>query len=198
MLGKMGKDARSNPAPDIGHRPWDWAYHCTAIRPWDCAYDPARPPSVWLVVNTDHPRKAAKVEQTLRPAAPHLPIELWHRIASHLSTKEWARASGTCRQLRQLQQEHLNIRARSADGSISALLWLAKQLPGAESVVLDGWPVKSALQDEVAEKIHSTMKAALNVPHSLSKLTVLSVNICTSFLSQPETPGAVFVEIPNE
>ncbi|CAL8469849.1 g9391 [Coccomyxa elongata] len=133
----------------------------------------ARPPSVIAA----HPQKAAKVEQTLRPAAPHLPDELWHRIAGHLLTKEWVGASGTCRQLRQLQLEHLNITAKTADGSISALLWLAKQLPGARSVVLDDWPVKSALQQEVMEKIRITMRPALNVPQSLLRLTVLSLRL---------------------
>lgn len=86
-------------------------------------------------------------------------------------------ASGTCRQLRQLQLEHLNITATSTDGSISALLWLAKQLPGARSIVVDGWPVNSALQQEVMHNIRITMQPALNVPHSLSRLNVLSVRL---------------------
>ncbi|CAL8462077.1 g1608 [Coccomyxa elongata] len=121
--------------------------------------------------------KAAKVKQTTRAPAPHLPDELWHRIAGFLSTKDWVGASGSCRHLRQLQLEHLNITATSAHGSISALLWLAKQLPGARSLVLGGWIVKSALQQEVADKVRIAMQPALQSPEALSKLSILRVQL---------------------
>ncbi|BDA45924.1 hypothetical protein COCOBI_08-0160 [Coccomyxa sp. Obi] len=132
------------------------------------------------------------------PAFPHLPDELWHHFAGQLSTKDWVGASGTCRQLQQVQLEHLNITATSADGSISALLWLAKQLPGARSLVLQGWPVKSALQQEAADNIRSTMQPAadnirstmqpaLTLPDSMSKLTVLSVGLGPSEDEKPSS-----------
>ncbi|CAL8462078.1 g1609 [Coccomyxa elongata] len=44
------------------------------------------------------------------PAAfPHLPEEIWLHIASLMSTKEWAGASGACRALHRLQLEHIDI-----------------------------------------------------------------------------------------
>ncbi len=86
-------------------------------------------------------------------------------------------SSGSCRYLRQLQLDHLNITAARPNGSISALLWLAKQLPGARSLVLGSWIVKSALQQEVADKVRVAMQPALQSPDALSIVTVLRVQL---------------------
>ncbi|BDA45912.1 hypothetical protein COCOBI_08-0040 [Coccomyxa sp. Obi] len=79
------------------------------------------------------PKKLEKVP----PAYPHLPEELWLRIASLLFTKEWVRASGTCKALQQLQVERINIRwtLGEASSATSGLLWLASHLQGAKIIV---------------------------------------------------------------
>lgn len=52
-----------------------------------------------------------------------LPLELWQRILTFLSTKEWAKASGTCRAFRGIQLDVIDLDVKSHN----ALGWAGKQ-----------------------------------------------------------------------
>ncbi|BDA45927.1 hypothetical protein COCOBI_08-0190 [Coccomyxa sp. Obi] len=65
------------------------------------------------------------------PAFPHLPEEIWLRISSMLSTREWAGASGTCRALQQMQLEGIDIVTSCTELDYSALKWLMRRMGSA-------------------------------------------------------------------
>ena len=50
----------------------------------------------------------------------HLPVEIWHQIAGHLSTTAWAKVSRTCKAMHSVQPERITISV----GSESALAWV--------------------------------------------------------------------------
>lgn len=107
-----------------------------------------------------------------------MPEELWLHIASLLSTEEWARASGTCKALQKLQVERVSIKSNLWNGpaATSALLWVARHLHGAKSIVVNGWPVRSAVSKEDFNAICCAMQPSLKASaQPLSLLTVLSV-----------------------
>ncbi|BDA45935.1 hypothetical protein COCOBI_08-0270 [Coccomyxa sp. Obi] len=109
-------------------------------------------------------------------AFPHLPEEIWLRIASLLSTKEWAGASGACRALQQLQLEHIDMAATSAQDYSSALDWLKRRMGSAKSAALDGWPVSNDAQADCGQQINLAVQAQLN-PTLLPRLAVLRAKI---------------------
>ena len=53
-------------------------------------------------------------------SAAHLPVEIWRQIADHMSTKAWARVSGTCKAMHYVQPKQISIGVSSE----SALAWV--------------------------------------------------------------------------
>ncbi|BDA48226.1 hypothetical protein COCOBI_11-4860 [Coccomyxa sp. Obi] len=61
-----------------------------------------------------------------------LPMEVWARIAAHMSLQDWAKASGTCRSTRAVRLKNLNIKHSPAPG----VQWASRMLDGAEALCL--------------------------------------------------------------
>lgn len=57
---------------------------------------------------------------------PHLPEELWRIISHHMSTKDWARASGTCAALQKLQLKRIDCSVAHNRLTEDAVVWLVK------------------------------------------------------------------------
>lgn len=56
---------------------------------------------------------------------PHLPEELWRRIALLLPLQDWVKASSTCAALHQLTLDTIEIETRDTlDSELPPLLWL--------------------------------------------------------------------------
>jgi len=60
--------------------------------------------------------------------------ELWIHISSHMSTKEWAKASGACKALWQVQPECIRARVPRDISTTDALTWLINHWDYASSV----------------------------------------------------------------
>lgn len=110
--------------------------------------------------------------QRPQAAFPHLPEEIWLRIANLLSTKEWAGASGAFRALQQLQPERINTAATSQGVSAGALKWLMRRMGSAKSVDIDGWPLDCGERVDCIQQIALAFRAHLN-PTVLPCLAVL-------------------------
>ncbi|BDA47179.1 hypothetical protein COCOBI_10-0240 [Coccomyxa sp. Obi] len=67
-------------------------------------------------------------KKVLQLAYPHLPEELWLRIANFLCTRDWVRASGACKALQQMQVERITLHLRKTSATPPAMLWMASRL----------------------------------------------------------------------
>ncbi|CAL8463385.1 g2919 [Coccomyxa elongata] len=70
-----------------------------------------------------------RMPPTRRSTTVELPEHLWAKIASHMSTKDWAMVCGTCKTTFTLQPRTINIPFATPAAGV---IWASKRLDGVE------------------------------------------------------------------